>query len=631
MPSSAPKRLLIVDDDPGLSRLIQKSLTREGFFCAIATSGGEAIRILECESVDLLLLDLKLQDTSAAEFIEKLAPMGRRTPFLIITGQGDERMAVDMMKRGALDYVVKDRNFLQFLPTLVHHAIAQIKRENRLSVAESAVIEKERRYRETLDAMMEGCQTLGLDWRYLYVNEAAARHGRRPPSELLGRTIMEVYPGIESTPIFLELAKSMKDRTPRNLENAFHYGDSDSAWFQLSVQPVPEGLFILSLDITKRKEAERCRNLQYDVAQLLAKSTSLSEAALRVLEQVCGTMGWRTGEFWSVQRDSNLLNLLCAWPLEDTPSLWGELTKKQTMEMGSGIPGRVAVSRTQVFIANVTTDDKCERRELSEKLGMRSAFAFPVSVRDEVLGVLVFFGNVTHPPDDDLSSCFAAIGRDISQFIERKTLEREVLEISHKEQNRLGRDLHDGLGQQLTALELFSVRLAVEADGKSRTLGKKVRKMGEHLRDAIKQTRGMANGLSPISLNEGSLVTALNKLAEGTRAMANVDCELICPTPIEIDLESGIHLYRIAQETTNNALKHGRARKIRISLTEQNNRELHLAVSDNGQGFAMSEAIGGGMGLRVMKYRASLIGAELNIESEVGKGTCVTCVLRKCP
>lgn len=206
-----------------------------------------------------------------------------------------------------------------------------------------------------------------------------------------------------------------------------------------------------------------------------------------------------------------------------------------------------------------------------------------------------------------------------------------MLEISHKEQNRLGRDLHDGLGQQLTALELFSVRLAAEADAKSRTLGKKVRKMGEQLRDAIKQTRGMANGLSPISLNEGGLVAALNKLAEGTRTMANVDCELVCPTPIEIDLEAGIHLYRIAQETTNNALKHGRARKIRISLTEQNNRELRLAVSDNGQGFAMPEAIGGGMGLRVMEYRASLIGAELNIKSEVGKGTCVTCVLRKCP
>lgn len=237
MSTAEPKRVLIVDDDPGLLRLIQKTLAREGFFCTPASSGAEAIRLVESAAVDLLLLDLKLQDTNAGEFIERLALIGRRIPFVIITGQGDERVAVDMMKRGALDYVVKDSNFLEFLPTVVGHAIAQIERESRLAVAERTVKENERRFRETLDAMMEGCQTVGFDWRYLYVNDAAARHGRRPVSELLGRTMMEVYPGIERTPMFLELAECMKSRSSRNLENEFHYGDGDSAWFQLSIMP----------------------------------------------------------------------------------------------------------------------------------------------------------------------------------------------------------------------------------------------------------------------------------------------------------------------------------------------------------------------------------------------------------
>ena len=629
MSTSAPKRLLIVDDNPGLSRLMQKTLTREGFSCTNASSGGEAIRIVESAAFDLLLLDLKTRDMNAGELIEKMASIGRRTPFLIITGHGDERAAVEMMKRGALDYVVKDGNLLEFLPTVVEHAIAQIERESRLAVAESAVKENDRRLRETLDGMMEGCQTLGFDWRYLYVNEAAARHGRRAIGELLGRTLMEVYPGIESTPIFGKLSECMKSRTSRKLENEFQYGEGDSAWFQLSVQPVPEGLFILSLDITKRKEAECCRKLQYDITLILSENISLSEAIWRVLEQFCGAFGWRTGEFWMVGKESNLLNLIRTWPAEGGSGLWEEFTKKQQMERGSGIPGRVWESRTPAFIANLATDDNCHRRELAQKIGMRSAFAFPVWLRDEVVGVLVFFGNASRAPDEDLLICFASIGRKLSQFMERKKLEREVLEISHREQNRLGRDLHDGLGQQLTALELFNVRLAVEADAKSRPLGKKVRKMGEHLRDAIKQTRAMANGLSPISLNEGGLVTALKKLAEGTRAMADVDCKFICPAPVEIGLEPGIHLYRIAQETTNNALKHGHAKKIRITLTKQDDRELRLAISDDGQGFSVSEATEGGMGLQVMKYRASLIGAELHVDSELGKGTSVTCVVRR--
>jgi PAS domain S-box-containing protein len=629
MAAPEPKRLLIVDDDPGLLRLIQKILLREGFSCKTASSGSGALKLLENSPVDLLLLDLKLQDTNAVDFMDKLVSNGLQIPFVIITGQGDERVAVDMMKRGALDYVVKDANFIEFLPTVVTHAISQIERENRLSLAEIAVQESERRFRETLDGMMEGCQTLGFDWHYLYVNEAAARHGRRRMDELLGRTIMEVYPGIEKTTLFSKLSECMEKRTRCNLENEFHYGDGESAWFQLSVQPVPEDLFILSLDVTKRKEAERYRKLQYDAATILSENDSLSELLLRTLEQICRTFGWQTGEFWMVDEASNLLRLIRVWPSEGTSHLWEEFARKQTMDLASGVPGRAWKSARPAFVTNLASDDNCARKELAQKLGMHSAFAFPVAGRGEVLGVLVFFGTQTRCPDEDGLSCFAAIARELFQFVERKKLEREILEISHKEQNRLGRDLHDGLGQQLTALEFFTVNLAAEADAKSPPLGKKIRKMGEHLRDAIKQTRAMANGLSPISLNEGGLPTALDKLAEAICAMAKVDCKFIYPAALEIAEEPGIHLYRIAQETTNNSLKHGRAKKIRISLSKRGDGQLQLAILDNGRGFSTLENKSSGMGLRVMKYRASLIGAELSIQSEPGAGTRITCVMRK--
>jgi PAS domain S-box-containing protein len=115
----------------------------------------------------------------------------------------------------------------------------------------------EKHFRETLDNMMEGCQIVGHDWRYLYVNDAVVKHGRTTKEELLGKTMMEIYPGIEKTAMFSTLKRCMQKRVSALLENEFEFPDGKKGWFELRVQPVPEGIFILSVDITERKEAEQ--------------------------------------------------------------------------------------------------------------------------------------------------------------------------------------------------------------------------------------------------------------------------------------------------------------------------------------------------------------------------------------
>jgi two-component system, cell cycle sensor histidine kinase and response regulator CckA len=109
---------------------------------------------------------------------------------------------------------------------------------------------------DALDNLLEGCQIIDRDWRYRYVNEAAAAHGRRRREELLGRTMMEAYPGIEQTPMFAALRQCMTERVHRSLENEFTFPDGARGWFELRFDPVPEGVFILSLEITERKRAE---------------------------------------------------------------------------------------------------------------------------------------------------------------------------------------------------------------------------------------------------------------------------------------------------------------------------------------------------------------------------------------
>jgi PAS domain S-box-containing protein len=118
------------------------------------------------------------------------------------------------------------------------------------------LLKSQQKYRDVLDNMMEGCQIIDPDWHYIYVNDAAAKHGRISKEELLGHKMTDVYPGIEDTKMFATLKQCMDKRNPQKMVNEFFYPDGRRGWFELSIQPVPEGIFVLSMDITDRKMAE---------------------------------------------------------------------------------------------------------------------------------------------------------------------------------------------------------------------------------------------------------------------------------------------------------------------------------------------------------------------------------------
>jgi signal transduction histidine kinase len=155
-----PRTVLIVDDDKGLARVIEKRLLREGYATAIACSGEEALMWLNEHSADLMLLDLKLPDFTGGDLIDRLEALGRAAPFIIITGQGDERVAVKMMKRGALDYLIKDVQFLEFVPTVVDRACAQLDQKKRLAAADE---NRKRLEKEILEISEREQQRIGQD------------------------------------------------------------------------------------------------------------------------------------------------------------------------------------------------------------------------------------------------------------------------------------------------------------------------------------------------------------------------------------------------------------------------------------------------------------------------------------
>jgi two-component system sensor kinase FixL len=177
---------------------------------------------------------------------------------------------------------------------------------------------------------------------------------------------------------------------------------------------------------------------------------------------------------------------------------------------------------------------------------------------------------------------FTGFIRDIT---ERKRLEREILEISEREQRRIGHDLHDGLCQHLAGIEMMSQVLEQKLSSRSRDAARRAGEIAKNVRDAISQTRSLARGLSPVTLESEGLMSALQELAENTGTIFHVVCRFDCNPPVSVaDHAVATHLFRLAQEAVANAIKHGRAKRISIRLTGERGRVV-LKVDDDGAGF----------------------------------------------
>jgi len=213
---------------------------------------------------------------------------------------------------------------------------------------------------------------------------------------------------------------------------------------------------------------------------------------------------------------------------------------------------------------------------------------------------------------------------------ETKRLEADVLNVAEQEQSRFGHDLHDGLGQHLTGIEFMAHVLQQKLAGREAPEATEMEDIARLIREAITQTRDLARGLSPVVLQSKGLAVALQDLAASTtRHMRGIRCSCEAAEALPpVNHETAIHLYRIAQEAANNAMKHGKATEILISIRETEN-HLELSIEDNGRGFPESGGNSGtgGMGLRVMQYRAGIIGGTLHITQRPGEGVNVTCSL----
>ena len=218
----------------------------------------------------------------------------------------------------------------------------------------------------------------------------------------------------------------------------------------------------------------------------------------------------------------------------------------------------------------------------------------------------------------------AALSREMR---ERERLEREILEVSEREQSRIGHDLHDGLGQHLTGAALTGQLLSERLMTRGAKEAPEAERVVALINEAIEITRSLAHGLSPVALNAEGLVTAFQDLRAYAAKHFQVICDLECETAaVVVDPAAATHLYRIAQEAITNAVRHGGARAIEIRLNRDATNATTLEVADDGVGIPESTNRGrAGLGLRAMAHRAELMGATFWVRRRPEGGTMVHC------
>jgi PAS domain S-box-containing protein len=437
--------------------------------------------------------------------------------------------------------------------------------------------------RQLIGSLPEFVFVLDRSLRVLTVNRSV---GKRSPQQLEGQPVTEFFP--ESLhPLALNtmhrvLATGQTDSYSAEIDGL----DGQSRHFDIRVSPLRSeqkivALTMIATETTEQIRAERAIATQARMIESMLEGVAVinENGVIEITNPAFDTMfGYHRGEL--IGRD---MTLLAGWPFEQR-------------ERWLPAPGNHASSQQVEF------DGRRSDGLHFAAAGVLSRFE--VAGRNQSLVVL----------------------QDVS---ERKQLERAILQAVNREQYRIGNDLHDGLGQELTGIALMLRGVAGRLTAEYPSILPEIEGITRLVSNAIESTRALARGLSPVNLERGGLQDALEGLAMHAAELygVQVTCTHRVKTIRPLSAELANHLYRIAQEAVRNAVRHGQARSIRLHLHGAR-AKVRLTVTDDGVGMPVDAVDAAGMGLKIMRYRARILSGEVRFERVDPTGTRIVC---ECP
>ncbi len=300
------------------------------------------------------------------------------------------------------------------------------------------------------------------------------------------------------------------------------------------------------------------------------------------------------------------------------------LTEQMTMNVDEGVVGRVITSGQPRQVRDITEHQDTPRSCIAG-LKLHGAIAFPITIDREVVAIIEFFSEQLADLEPALLEILPDIGIQLGRVIQRKHLEQLITDIANEEEKRIGRELHDGIAQQLTGGALIAEALRKSLPDEMAAQIDNV----DHLIDILQETHNdvsrLSRGLMPDAIAAADLLPALRGLVAETKKRFGIDVTLITEkydeSFIRVDTTAAT-IYQVARESLHNALKHSGSDAVDVEVSTT--KIFSLVVRDHGDGFDMRETIPKANGLRIMRYRTEAIGGELTIQSAEGKGTQVT-------
>src|SRR5690348_1056600 len=457
------------------------------------------------------------------------------------------------------------------------------------------IISKERQYSFLLQNMREGIQLISFDWKYLFVNDSAVQHSKLTKEELIGHTMMEKFPGLEETKLFRVMDRCMKQRCPTILENEFIFPDGTHQWFELSIQPVPEGLFILSMDIGERKKVEQQLR---ESEKFLNDSQQVSKIGSYVLD-------FKKGLWKASDELENIFGLL--HNNEHTIEEWLSIVHPDDRRYMQNYFENEVIGKRQRFDKEYRIINKITNKE-------RSVYGIGDLEFDSDGIILRMIGTI-----QDVTERKELEKKIEEQKLNEQRLINEItIQTQEKERKEVGRELHDNVNQILASAKMY---LGMLKNGNHSAEHNLLLKSHDYVEEAMNEIRKLSHSLVAPSLGSLGLKETLEALALDTNLSNSFKVKLNVDDTYneqKADKTRELMLYRIVQEQLTNITKYAKAKKVFISLKKANNRLL-LTITDNGVGFDMDKK-SNGIGLSNMKSRIEFYSGKMNIISAPGKG-----------
>ena len=598
-------RILHVEDSISDAEIVQRILKKEGlnFKYFIADNREKFIQGLKEFNPDVILCDHSLPQFDSVGAFEVYKELNAEMAFLLVTGSVSEEYAVEMMRKGIDDYLLKEN--LQRLPQAIENAYAKREKEKLRKLAEAKLAQSEMLLNKAQQMAHIGSLEVNLETRKEVWSQEIYR--------ILGLLPEEVEPSKEMLLSFIHpedvsFVKSNIEQARREFRDMSFFNRIIrksgiirhiyfESKFEFDKQNKPIKIHGIIQDITEKVIADQEK--EFDKKNLSALINNTSDL------------------MWSVDRNFNLITSNEAFDIIVKQMIGKSIAKGSSVfpiEFSEEQLLRFKQFYERAFLGETFTEIECNDGTYSE------ISFYPICKENEVIGTACFSHNITERKKTE---------EEILQKNEQlKNLTTHLQQVREEERTTISREIHDELGQQLTALKMDIDWIKHKQNNPEEAVISKLQEMLQMSDGIISTIRRISSDLRPAIIDDLGLIAALEWKCNDFEEKMGIPCQFFSNVKErKFENHFGINAYRILQETLTNVSRHAAAKSVTVSVSE-NETELFLEIADDGKGIS-NENIGNGktLGIVGMRERAALLGGKLIIKGEKNKGTSTKLIL----